>query len=676
MKKKVLLFFLCTISHCYVGVFCQSPAGSITDFNPIDSIEQQITEGLSSKTELVDKINTQAFYALSNNLDAAEKFALKASLLSSELKYESGIIVSYHMLGQLALKRLDYNKALEQFLKAKQYAEKTTNLKWLSLVYDDLGDVYFALENYYRAVYFYSISLRKAELYNENISYFYACRSMADAFRELKNVDSALSYYKKCQPFFDQKNAHAEQGTYYLGVAKTYYRAFLNDSADKYFALAIPILEHFKLAYELYDAYKFRGYRYWRMTELNLCKSNFDKAQAVGQTLNNAIVNADLKSSRADYFFLASNYDSARYYYSAALLEYKLLNLKTRALFCFSHLIEIAQKINDQVTIGSMHDELLNINYIPDQLSVLAQIEEKLAQEEFFKSEQEIDILEDRNALQKQRIFFLIVFLMILSLGIVILVYYAIQRNKAIYEIKNLQRQTETAFKKEEEHNVIKSKLLFILSHDLRSPLTTVQGLLNLQSKGAMTAQEVVTHFDTLSTEVQNSIFLLDNLLQWIKTQLDGATITNTTVYFASLINECLQIYKYAILQKHLTIKVNVQATTCYSDENILRIVMRNVVGNAIKYSPASTLIEINTQTKGDYIELCVVDNGHGIPSAALAKINEGKAITTRLPGTEKGAGVGLLFSIELLRRINATYKIDSTNGKGTRFYILIPTSK
>ncbi|TAE17213.1 MAG: hypothetical protein EAZ47_07785 [Bacteroidetes bacterium] len=676
MKKSLILSFLFAITHVQGGIFCQPYPGNHADFNPIDSIGNQLAEGATSKIDQVDKINTQAYYALSNNLDEAEKFALKASLLSNEIKYETGIIVSYHMLGQLALKRLDYNKALDQFLKAKQFADKPSNLKWLSLVYDDMGDVYFAIENYYRAVYFYSISIRKAELYNGDESYYYACRSMADAYRELKNIDSAVLYYKRCKPYFDRKEAGSEQGLYYLSMAKNYYRAFLNDSTDKYYALAIPILEKFKMSYELYDAHKFLGYRHWRMTELNQCKVHFDKAEEVGRNLNNAIVNADLKSCRGDYFSLAKNYDSARYYYSAALLEYKLLNLKTRALFCFGHLMEIAQKLNDGATISTMHDELLNINYIPDQLSVLSQIEEKLAREEFFTSEKEIDVLEDRNALQKQRIFFLIVFLMILSLGIVILIYYAIQRNKAIYEIKDLQRQTEIAFKKEEEHNVIKSKLLFILSHDLRSPLTTVQGLLSLQSKGAMTPQELITHFDTLSTEVQNSIFLLDNLLQWIKTQLEGATITTAPVYFASLINECLQIYKYATLQKQLTIKVNVQTTTCHSDENILRIVMRNVLGNAIKYSPSGTAIEITTQPKGDYTELCIIDNGKGIPEAALEKIREGKPITTRLPGTEKGAGVGLLFSIELLRRINATYKIDTNTGTGTRFSILIPAGK
>jgi len=670
MKARPNIFLKLTFVFLFSAISWQSLFGQS---ERVDSIIAAAETHTVQDKNLVDNYNLIAYYQLSMDVEKSGKYAHLALKLASKLKYIEGQLNAKHHLGQYYLQKGNVLVALESFIQAKRIAEENKYLTHYSLCYDDIGDVFMQLDDYNRALFYYSISLDISLKYPDEMSYYFACRSVGDAYRELKNIDSAKRYYNLSRPFFQKGEYKVEEGKFFLGLGILFYRSAELDSCNENLKKCISILEKRNFVGELTTAYKFAGYRAWRLADKENSKIYFDKAQMYAAQLKDRLAMADVFASKADWYYLVKNLDSTKYFASKAFNEYRLLSQRTRAIYSFGHLAQVASITNDKVFLNNMVQEINKLILITDRKKDLALVEVQLAKSEIGKYESDISIFNERNDLQKQKFYILAICAALLLIIISVLVYLVIQRTNSLTKIKKLQQDTAIAYKREEEHNIIKSKLIFILSHDLRSPLTSVQGLLSLHAKQMVATNELNAYFDNLGSEVQNSIFLLDNLLNWIKTQTDGIKISITKVSLKTLVQECLSIYRYSIIQKKLQVVFQVPDDAMVSaDENILRIALRNIIGNSLKYTPAGRKVSIYTEKHDNTYHLFIKDNGIGIHPSILNDIQIGKPITTRPPGTEKGAGVGLLFSTELLQKMGATYSIDTKMGEGTTFLIYL----
>ncbi|MGG7035565.1 MAG: PAS domain S-box protein [Flavobacterium sp.] len=222
-----------------------------------------------------------------------------------------------------------------------------------------------------------------------------------------------------------------------------------------------------------------------------------------------------------------------------------------------------------------------------------------------------------------------------------------------------------------------KDMFLSIISHDLRSPLTALLGLSELlyEQYDELTKEEHKEYISIIYNASQNTLKLLDNLLLWSRTQSDSIVLHKEKIDLKLFTQEIISISNPAIHKKKITLLNLIHDNIAvYADVNMLNTILRNLISNAIKYTPNSGTITINTVVKDKFAIISVADTGIGIPEEVKNTLFISDAIHST-PGTEheKGTGLGLLLCKEFVKKQNGKIWVESELGKGSVFKFTIP---
>lgn len=249
------------------------------------------------------------------------------------------------------------------------------------------------------------------------------------------------------------------------------------------------------------------------------------------------------------------------------------------------------------------------------------------------------------------------------------------------YESKILQNE-----KKLEELNRSKDKFFSIIAHDLKSPLSSVRDLSDIlyTEYDNLTEEDKKEFLEALKNSTNNVYGLLENLLEWSRTQRNLISYNPTTEILDYIVGYIVNIYELQINNKSITIfnlcNLNTQI---YTDVNLLYTVLRNVISNAIKFTPTKGTIEIgileetentsNYLTK-DYHTIYIKDSGIGMSKENIDKVfRVDNSFTTLGTMGEKGTGLGLVLVKELIKINKGDIWIESIEGKGTTIFFTIP---
>lgn len=224
--------------------------------------------------------------------------------------------------------------------------------------------------------------------------------------------------------------------------------------------------------------------------------------------------------------------------------------------------------------------------------------------------------------------------------------------------------------------NQAKDKILSILSHDLRSPLHSLSGLITYSHDiDPATFKELMGN---VKRQVDTLGFTLDNVLSWVKTQLEGFVAHPKAANLSEVVDESINLYAEQIKEKDIKVSSTVrEEELAWIDIDHLSIVVRNIISNAIKFTPAHGHLEVLTKANESHVSLVVKDSGIGMCSdtidAALSGLHHERPRSR--PGTngEKGTGLGLSFCLDLLELNQAKIEIESTPDHGTTTVIRLP---
>lgn len=217
-----------------------------------------------------------------------------------------------------------------------------------------------------------------------------------------------------------------------------------------------------------------------------------------------------------------------------------------------------------------------------------------------------------------------------------------------------------------------KNKLFSIIGHDVRGPLTLIRGYLDLmEHKDALNESESEQLRQQLQESVDGTIEMLENLLEWSRLQYLQQTQWEP-VNISTTISQVLLLLEKQAAKKQIHIRRNIPAAVHIIPGNhrIIELVFRNVIQNAIKFTPANGSIDINEQVAGNTYIVEVKDNGMGMSEAQLNSLFTFKAKTTYGTNREKGTGMGLMLCKELLSGIDGTIQASSREGEGSVFRI------
>ncbi|HEY0058230.1 MAG TPA: HAMP domain-containing sensor histidine kinase [Flavisolibacter sp.] len=224
------------------------------------------------------------------------------------------------------------------------------------------------------------------------------------------------------------------------------------------------------------------------------------------------------------------------------------------------------------------------------------------------------------------------------------------------------------------ELNTLKTKLFSVIAHDLKTPMYALRTLFRNVQQQKLPAKDIKLLIPDVVNDLNYTISLMENLLQWSKSQMQSYQVQKQEVDVKGLINEVVLLLRLQAESKKIHVEQQSEMPLFISaDKDMINLVLRNLLSNAIKFTPNGGQVSVGLNDWPSSIEVYVEDSGIGISNEALHKIGANAYYTTNGTASESGTGLGLMLCKEFLARNGGEMLIASEPGKGSRFSFTIP---
>jgi signal transduction histidine kinase len=601
-----------------------------------DKLKSANTNG--EKLQYLSKISD--FY-IDINDKLAIKYALEYLKIAKSSNNDTLKIIAYHQFGRANQSIPNYTTAIEYYLRAQNLCLKIGNKKMLAPIYKDLGESYRSFFEYSSSLNYLQKSLQLYRKLKDKLGEAKVLNRIGAVYAEFNNeIDRKKSLY-----FINKSNLISESKSDYDLLSSNY---LLLGADYSYF-------KNYKKSFAYLDS---------ALIYMDKCTSKDDKSLI-------------LKAIAVIYYFMGDNSQSIKYgqlAYQDAVKSNNLtyIWLSTNILTTVYDKIHNADSALKYLKISAGARSSL---YMKEKDIAVYRSEAKY-QREFYQHEK----LEEQNRDKEKTILFIsiiIAFIAILTFSII-----RFRILKKTYKELNIQKEIIEQQKSELAIvNNTKDKFFSIIAHDLKSPFHSILGLsreleLNVDS---MEMDDIRNFARGINKSSQVTYNLLENLLEWAKLQTGRITPKPEVIEIKNLIDLIIDMVQVPTYKKNITIiSSNIgNSVFVYTDSNMLTSVVRNLIINAIKFSPKNKSIFLLSQIIGDKLEVTVHDEGIGIGSKQLSELFNIEFTTSTL-GTdnEAGSGLGLILCKELIEKQGGTISVQSELGVGSSFSITIPLAK
>lgn len=241
-----------------------------------------------------------------------------------------------------------------------------------------------------------------------------------------------------------------------------------------------------------------------------------------------------------------------------------------------------------------------------------------------------------------------------------------------LLELRITNQQLEITKRKLQQQVELQNKVISIIAHDVRNPVASLKSIIELSNNDLITADEANELAVMTDKQIDDVLSLLDDLLDWGKIQLNNQNVIEVvTVNLYSLVESIFERQQAAVFIKENTLLNLIENDfELHTDENILRFILRNIIGNAIKFTTTGT-ITIDAQKTEQSVVISIQDTGVGITKEVIEKImTTSNKYTSLGTNNEKGTGLGLVFVKDFIYLLKGKMWVESEVNKGTTFYI------
>lgn len=238
---------------------------------------------------------------------------------------------------------------------------------------------------------------------------------------------------------------------------------------------------------------------------------------------------------------------------------------------------------------------------------------------------------------------------------------------------QNLETQVQKRTAELTRSNELNSRMLAILSHDVKGPVNSLKGVMNLFNQGHLNESELRPLAVQIESQAGSISLLVENVLMWVKTQISGVEVMLESFSLAEWVNTHLELYTIQAKERKVAIACSIPSQLkVKADKQIISLVIRNLVSNAIKFAYPETTITVSARSAEDKIVLSVSNKGPGLlPEQVREIFQNSKSIESK-----GSTGLGLKLCRIYLQAMNTDFEILSIPNENTTLSIVLIGSK
>lgn len=671
MFKKCIRVFDSIFFKCFI--FCQilllpNDNYAQTTKESIEILKTNINQPKTDDEQIILLRKISDFY-LSINIDSAKLYGSRAINLCLKLKKDSLLPSLYLSQGANFVWSWNMEAADSYLKKGESYALQFNDLNNLFYIYSTLSNMY-VLNHIWDEAWIYA---QKSKEISDKIVVD-SFETVAIAFGAFADVYTGVGDYKKADEYFlkankalsEQRNIY-ERYTNYLEYAKMLVSFEHFDSAKIYLKQSLDYFVDLDETIQIADVLETYGEYFNATNDIDSALIYYSKAEKIFDKDSLVRDLKRLKLRIGQCFFKQKNYEASKKNALESYYFFKSENNNFLLLDCLSLLHNLEMIENPLSTNGFYFSEFIDVNNKLTDQGILFRTRELITQYELQQKEKENQKLKIKYQYQQDRFWLITISsILILITGVILFILY--RKNKAAYQkVAQLQQITEERNVTLSQTITIKERLMSMLAHDVRSPVTSLENMLILSRDKLITTAEFAQLSDLLLVETTHLKGMLDNTLLWANQQTSSIKIQKKAIAVFPLIQSIIEIYKPGILLKKLNLQNAIpKGTIINTDPDVFHIIFRNILSNAIKFTPPEKNIIISCISSHSKIIIQVMDEGVGMDEQVIEKTNAGTFYTTRGTENEKGSGLGLSFIKELVKKSGDTFNIISTPSKGT----------
>jgi signal transduction histidine kinase len=406
----------------------------------------------------------------------------------------------------------------------------------------------------------------------------------------------------------------------------------------------------------------------------------YDTAYALYKKSGNKYGLAEVDLGRAKIFIRQKKYAQAVTLIESSVTTARQTNSWSLEIECYQNLASLFEQQQDyKKSLGyykqykqledSLFSQGMQAKLLQDQVRF-----ETASKEDQIKTLTKLDELTKEELKKQGLVRNILVVVVALTVILLFNVYRSGQRRIRINRLlMDHQEEVKRRSKELEQLNEVKDKFFSIISHDLRSPMNALSGILDLMDNDRIKPEEFKKLNKELRKQFDHTKTLINNLLDWALLQMDKLKLQPEKFDIQKLVDENFRLLGSLHL-KEINMVSRVGAETIgFGDMNMVNLVVRNLVLNGIKFTDNGGSIEVDARAQGNEWIVSVKDTGIGIsPDVQKILFDKTAGYTTRGTANEKGTGLGLILCKEFVEKNGGRIWLDSEVGKGSTFYFTV----
>jgi two-component system, sensor histidine kinase and response regulator len=658
--------------------------------NNSDSINNLLR--VSGDKEKINILYNQAKAFRFNDPTKAADYGVQAIEIAVKSNEVEALAICNQIVADIYFRGGSFSKAKEYFTQSLKFFIQTKNEKGKAEVNNSLASINFAQGNFPAAVEGYLNALRFYEETNDNTGLLNSLNNLSALYEKQNNFSKAIEYNLRAIKLYEGSKDKLRTVVTFDNIGNSYLRQENFAKAKEYFNKSLKIYSEINNKAGIANTLNLIGDIEFKIHQNENASVIYKRSLSISEELKmQPLIVSNLNDLGENYFAL-KQYDKAINSFKRAIEIAKKGGFNIELDIAYKRLSDVYNLTNEKgkaqtfsALSSEIKDSLFNDSIVKQlaDISLRYESEKKQTQIELLSKEQEVRDAELQSEREIRKVF--IIAFSILSLIFLILIYFFIQ-NKRIE--KNLEKQKfeleqkNSAILEQTEKlnqlNSVKDRFFSIISHDLRNNLTTMKLYFDLISNPAYEASDNKEVTKNISGSVENTIDLLENLLIWASAQIKGVPIHIQKLNLHSLTEETFNLLNNAAFQKNIEMRNEIdENNTAYGDMDMIKLVLRNLIANAIKFTSENGSIKVAGEITKNTCKISVIDNGVGISKESMERLfDQHLNPTTKGTGNEKGTGLGLILCKDFIERNHGRIWVESKEGEGSSFNFELPVNQ